>query len=122
MSPLMERRCVKYPLFTGGMAWVADGQLAASVSEAGGLGNFGSGLAPATWVKEQIEVDKYMTEQAFGVHVMLSTPFVEQDFDVIVDAQVALVNTGAGELCRVLERLQTNGTVDLPVVPTVAME
>lgn len=42
MSPLMERLGVKYPLFQGGMAWVADGKLAASVSEAGGLGIIGS--------------------------------------------------------------------------------
>ncbi|MED7651721.1 UNVERIFIED_CONTAM: enoyl-[acyl-carrier-protein] reductase FabK, partial [Bifidobacterium longum] len=46
MSPLMVRLGVKYPLFQGGMAWVADGKLAASVSEAGGLGIIGSGHAP----------------------------------------------------------------------------
>ena len=95
MSPLMERLGVKYPLFQGGMAWVADGKLAASVSEAGGLGIIGSGHAPASWVKEQIEVAKSMTDKAFGVNVMLLSPFVEQVIDVIVDAKVALVTTGS---------------------------
>ena len=121
MSPLMERLGVKYPLFQGGMAWVADGKLAASVSEAGGLGIIGSGHAPASWVKEQIEVAKSMTDKAFGVNVMLLSPFVEQVIDVIVDAKVALVTTGAGDPSRYLERLQQNGTVVMPVVPSVAM-
>ena len=83
MSPLMERLGVKYPLFQGGMAWVADGKLAASVSEAGGLGIIGSGHAPASWVKEQIEVAKSMTDKAFGVNVMLLSPFVEQVIDAV---------------------------------------
>ena len=121
MSPLMERLGVKYPLFQGGMAWVADGKLAASVSEAGGLGIIGSGHAPASWVKEQIDIAKSLTDKAFGVNVMLLSPFVEQVIDVIVDAKVALVTTGAGDPSRYLERLQQNGTIVMPVVPSVAM-
>ncbi|MCE2311097.1 nitronate monooxygenase, partial [Streptococcus thermophilus] len=49
------------------------------------------------------------------------SPFVEQVIDVIVDAKVALVTTGAGDPSRYLERLQQNGTIVMPVVPSVAM-
>ncbi|MFK5282449.1 NAD(P)H-dependent flavin oxidoreductase, partial [Lacticaseibacillus paracasei] len=81
----------------------------------------GSGHAPASWVKEQIDIAKSLTDKAFGVNVMLLSPFVEQVIDVIVDAKVALVTTGAGDPSRYLERLQQNGTIVMPVVPSVAM-
>ena len=47
---------IRYPVFQGGMAWVADGKLAAAVSEGGGLGIIGAGNAPASFVREQIAV------------------------------------------------------------------
>lgn len=46
---------IKYPVFQGGMAWIADGKLAAAVSEGGGLGIITAGNAPASYVKEQID-------------------------------------------------------------------
>jgi enoyl-[acyl-carrier protein] reductase II len=45
---------IKYPIFQGGMAWIADNTLASAVSEAGGLGIIAAGNAPAEWVKEEI--------------------------------------------------------------------
>ena len=46
---------IEYPIIQGGMAWVAEHNLAAAVSQAGGLGIIGAGGAPASFVKEQIE-------------------------------------------------------------------
>ena len=46
LSPFMQSLGLQYPLFQGGMAWVADGKLAAAVSNAGGLGIIGGGNAP----------------------------------------------------------------------------
>ena len=37
-SPICDILGIKYPLFQGGMAWIADARLAAAVSNAGGLG------------------------------------------------------------------------------------
>lgn len=45
---------IEYPVIQGGMAWVADANLAAHVSKAGGMGFIGAANAPAEWVKEQI--------------------------------------------------------------------
>ena len=42
-SEICELLGIQYPVFQGGMAWIADGKLAAAVSEAGGLGIIGSG-------------------------------------------------------------------------------
>ena len=51
-SVLCEMLGIRYPVFQGGMAWVADGRLAAAVSEGGGLGIIGAGNAPASYVRE----------------------------------------------------------------------
>lgn len=121
MSPLIEKLKLRYPIFQGGMAWVATGELAAAVSEAGGLGIIGSGHAPADYVKTQIAIAKRLTDKPFGVNVMLLSPHVEDVIAVVVDAQVAVVTTGAGDPGKYLPALQAAGSVVLPVVPSVAL-
>ena len=56
---------IEYPIFQGGMAWVAEHNLAAAVSEAGGLGIIGAGGAPAEFVREQIQqvIKNYVSEE-----------------------------------------------------------
>ncbi|WP_179394022.1 DUF561 domain-containing protein [Lacticaseibacillus absianus] len=121
MSPLFERLGVRYPLFQGGMAWVAEAHLVAAVSEAGGLGIIGAGHAPASYVQAQIQAVKARTDRPFGVNVMLLSPFVEEVIDVVVAEHVAVVTTGAGDPARYLSRLQQAGAIVLPVVPSVAL-
>lgn len=52
-TQITEMLGIKYPVFQGGMAWIADGKLAAAVSEGGGLGIIAAGNAPADYVREQ---------------------------------------------------------------------
>ena len=54
---------IEYPIIQGGMAWVAEYHLAASVSNAGGLGLIGTASAPAEWVREQIREAKKKVSQ-----------------------------------------------------------
>ena len=53
-TPICDLLGIEYPIFQGGMAWVAEYHLAAAVSEAGGLGIIGAANAPAQWVRDQI--------------------------------------------------------------------
>ena len=69
---------IEYPIIQGGMAWVADGDLAAAVSMGGGLGLIGAGGAPAEWVRGEIRKVKSMTDKPFGVNVMLLSPFAAE--------------------------------------------
>ena len=55
-TPLCDLLGIEYPVFQGGMAWIADGKLAAAVSEGGGLGIIAAGNAPGDTVREQIQV------------------------------------------------------------------
>lgn len=77
-TEITELLGIRYPIIQGGMAWVADYHLAAAVSNAGGLGLIGSGGAPAEWVREQVREAKKLTDQPFGVNLMLMNPEADQ--------------------------------------------
>ena len=76
-SPICDMLGIRYPLFQGGMAWIADGRLAAAVSEGGGLGIIAAGNAPADVIREQIHIAKDLTDKPFGVNIMLMSPFAD---------------------------------------------
>ena len=112
---------IEYPLFQGGMAWISEANLAAAVSNAGGLGIIAAGNADAAYVRAQIRACKQRTDKPFGVNVMLLSPHVDEVAQVICEERVAVVTTGAG-----LPGKWMKGWIDacvkvIPVVPSVAI-
>ncbi|MEQ9764831.1 enoyl-[acyl-carrier-protein] reductase FabK [Streptococcus sp. ZJ151] len=112
---------IKYPIFQGGMAWVADGDLAGAVSKAGGLGIIGGGNAPKEVVKANIDKIKSMTDNPFGVNIMLLSPFADDIVDLVIEEGVKVVTTGAGNPGKYMGRLHEAGVTVIPVVPSVAL-
>lgn len=112
---------IKYPIFQGGMAWVADGDLAGAVSNAGGLGIIGGGNAPKEVVKTNIDKVKSITDKPFGVNIMLLSPFADDIVDLVIEEGVKVVTTGAGNPGKYMERLHEAGITVIPVVPSVAL-
>ncbi|MGT2625095.1 enoyl-[acyl-carrier-protein] reductase FabK [Streptococcus thoraltensis] len=112
---------IKYPIFQGGMAWVADGDLAGAVSKAGGLGIIGGGNAPKEVVKANIDKIKSITDKPFGVNIMLLSPFADDIVDLVIEEGVKVVTTGAGNPGKYMERLHEAGVTVIPVVPSVAL-
>ncbi len=112
---------IEYPILQGGMAWVATGELAAAVSEAGGLGIIGAGNAPADVVKDEIVKAKKRTDKPFGVNIMLLSPFAEDIVELVIRERIPVVTTGAGNPGKYIGRLKEVGTRVLPVVPSVAL-
>ena len=84
---------IEYPIIQGGMAWVAEHNLAAAVSEAGGLGLIGAASAPAEWVRDEIRKVKKMTNKPFGVNIMLMSPYADDVAKVVVEEGVKVVTT-----------------------------
>lgn len=123
LSPLMKSLGLNYPIFQGGMAWVADGKLAASVSNAGGLGIIGAGNAPSDVVAAEIERAKSLTDRPFGVNVMLLSPYADDVVDVILanKDKVAVVTTGAGNPSKYLPEFKKAKIKVIPVVGSVAL-
>ncbi|RKD34398.1 enoyl-[acyl-carrier-protein] reductase FabK [Thermohalobacter berrensis] len=112
---------IEYPIIQGGMAWVATAELAAAVSNAGGLGIIGCGNAPAEVIKEEIDKVKKLTDKPFGANVMLLSPYVDEIMDLLYEEKVPVITTGAGNPGKYIDRFKSIGTKVIPVVPSVAL-
>lgn len=121
MNRICEILNVKYPIIQGGMAWVADSNLAAAVSNAGGFGIIGTGSATADIVKKEIDNCRRLTDKPFGVNVMLMSPNADEVIDLIIEEKPAGITTGAGNPAKYMDRLKEAGIKVIPVVPTVAL-
>ena len=112
---------IEYPVIQGGMAWVAEHNLAAAVSEAGGLGLIGGANAPGEVVREEIRKARAITKKPFGVNVMLMSPHADDVARVVVEEGVKVVTTGAGNPEKYMEMWKKAGIKVIPVVASVAM-
>ena len=111
---------IKYPIFQGGMARIADASLASAVSEAGGLGII-TGAAPTEWVREQIRKAKELTDKPFGVNIMLMSENAEEIADLVCTEGVKVVTTGAGSPGKYMNKWKEHGIKVIPVVASVAL-
>lgn len=112
---------IEYPIIQGGMAWVAEHNLAAAVSQAGGLGIIGAANAPAEWVREEIHKARAVTDKPIGVNVMLLSPYADEVARVLVEEKIPVITTGAGNPGKYMEMWKSNGSKVIPVVASVAL-
>ena len=120
-SEICDLLGIEYPVFQGGMAWIADGKLAAAVSNGGGLGIIAAGNAPGQSVREQIRVARRITDKPIGVNIMLLSPFADEVAQVVLEEKVQVVTTGAGNPARYIKDWLAAGIKVIPVVASVAM-
>lgn len=111
---------IKYPIFQGGMAWIADSSLAAGVSNAGGLGII-TGNAPVDWVRNEIRKTKELTNKPFGVNIMLLSDTAEEVAKIVCEEGVKVVTTGAGSPGKYIEMWKKHNIIVIPVVASVAL-
>lgn len=120
-SPICEIVGIKYPIFQGGMAWIADGKLAAAVSNAGGLGIISAMNADSSYLREQIQIARALTGKPFGVNIMMQSPFAEEVANLVAEEKVPVVTTGAGSPARFMEMWLEAGIKVIPVIASVSM-
>ena len=120
-SAICEMLGIRYPVFQGGMAWIADGKLAAAVSEGGGLGIIAAGNAPGDYVRQQIREARKLTDKPVGVNIMLLSPFAADVARVVAEEKVEVVTTGAGNPAAYMNDWLAAGIRVIPVVASVAM-
>lgn len=120
-TELCELLNIKYPIFQGGMAWIADASLAAAVSNAGGLGIIAAMNANADWLREEIHKVRTMTDKPFGVNIMLMSPFADEVSDLVIEEKVPVVVTGAGNPGKYMKKWVEAGIKVIPVVASTAM-
>ena len=120
-SEICELLGIRYPVFQGGMAWIADGKLAAAVSEGGGLGIIAAGNAPGDYVREQIQIARSLTQNPIGVNIMLLSPFADEVAQIVIEEKVNVVTTGAGNPSKYIKDWKAAGIQVIPVVASVAL-
>lgn len=119
MNRVTELLNIKYPIVQGAMQEVAVAELAAAVSNGGGLGIIAAGGKSADQVREQIHQARKLTDKPFGVNLMLMAKNVPDIVKVIIDEKVPVVTTGAGTPKNYMPDLKAAGIKVLPVVPNV---
>lgn len=121
MNSICNMLGIKYPIFQGGMAWIANHAIVAAVSEAGGLGIIAAGNAPADWLRQEIRACKKITNKPFGVNIMLLSPYADEVARVVAEEGVKVVTTGAGNPGKYMDLWKEKGIKVIPVVPSVAI-
>lgn len=111
---------IQYPVFQGGMAWIANAKLAAAVSEAGGLGIISAMNTDSEWLRTEIRKTRSLTDKPFGVNIMLMSPSAGEMAQVLIEESVPVVTTGAGNPAKYMENWRTAGIKVIPVVASVA--
>lgn len=112
---------IRYPIFQGGMAWVADAALASAVSNAGGLGIIAGMNMNGEQLRGEIRKLREKCDKPFAVNVMLMSPYAAEVADVIVEEKVPIVTTGAGNPLLFMKKWIAAGVKVIPVVASVAL-
>ena len=112
---------IEYPVIQGGMAWIADAELAAAVSNEGGLGLIAAMNSNGEQLREQIRKAKELTDKPFGVNLMLMSPFIDEAVQVVCEEGIQVVTTGAGNPAKYMEQLNAAGVKVICVVASVAL-
>jgi len=120
-TKLTELLNIKYPILQGAMAWVSEANLAAAVSNAGGAGIIATGGRSVSWVKEQINLAKSLTDKPFGVNIVLMDENKDEIIDLICNEKVSFVTLGAGNPVPYFEILKQVGIKVIPVVPNLKL-
>ena len=105
----------------GGMANIAMGAFAASVSNAGALGIIGAGGMDSATLKKEIAICKKLTNKPFGVNLMLMNPYSKEMAQIVIDEQIPVVTTGAGNPATYIPAWKEAGILVIPVVPSATL-
>ena len=119
MKKITQLFNIKYPIVQGGMVWVSGWKLASAVSNAGGLGLIGAGSMYPDVLREHIQKCKKATDKPFGVNIPMLYPQVDELMDIIVEEDVKIVFTSAGNPKIWTSFLKERGITVVHVVSSV---
>ena len=110
---------IQYPIIQAGMVWASGWRLASAVSNAGGLGLIGAGSMYPEVLREHIQKCRQATKRPFGVNVPMLYPEIEKIMDIIVETNVKIVFTSAGNPKTWTSFLKEKGITVVHVVSSV---
>lgn len=112
---------IEYPLFQGGMAWISTGDLAAAVSNGGGLGIIAAMSMDGETLRQEIRRTRTLTNKPFGVNIMLQSPYVQQVAQTVIEERVPVLTTGAGSPAKYMPAWLDAGIKVIPVIASTGM-
>lgn len=119
MNKITELFKIKYPIIQGGMIWNSGYKLASAVSNSGGLGLIGAGSMYPDVFREHVQKCKKATDKPFGVNVPMLYPNIEEIMNIIVEEDVKIVFTSAGNPKTWTSFLKEKGITVVHVVSSV---
>ncbi len=119
MNRITQLFNIEYPLIQAGMIWASGWKLASAVSNAGGLGLIGAGSMYPDVLREHIIKCKEATDKPFGVNVPMLYPNIEEILKIIVEEEVKIVFTSAGNPKTWTPFLKENGITVVHVVSSL---
>lgn len=120
-TPICEMLGIEHPILQGGMAHISDANLAAAVSNAGGLGIISAANGNVGWLSEQIDTARKLTDKPFGVNVMLMGENIDEIAKLIAEKKIAVVTTGAGNPEKYIPMWKEAGVKVIPVIASSAL-
>lgn len=115
-NPITSLFNIKYPIIQAGMVWCSGWPLAAAVSNAGGLGIIGAGSMYPAVLREHIQKCKEATNQPFAVNVPLLYPNIQEIMDILVEEDIKIVFTSAGNPATWTSFLKDKGMIVVHVI------
>lgn len=112
---------IKYPILQGGMANISNGEFASAISNAGALGTIATGGMDSKTLVEQIRVCKSKTDKPFAVNLMLLHPQIDEFAQIVIDENVPVVTTGAGNPSKYMKMWKEADIKVIPVVPNLTL-
>ncbi|ADX70162.1 NAD(P)H-dependent flavin oxidoreductase [Lactobacillus helveticus] len=109
----------KYPIIQGAMQYVANGKLAAAVSEAGGLGVVAAGGISSEQLITEINIVRKLTQKQFAVNLNLQYKNVPELVKTVIEQGIKIITTGAGTPKYYMDDLKKAGIKVIPVVPNL---
>lgn len=120
-TDICEALGIEYPIFQGGMAWLANASLAAAVSNGGGLGIIAAMNSNSEQLKVEIRKARELTDKPFAVNIMLMSPFAEEVAQTVIEEGIKVITTGAGSPSKYMAAWLEAGIKVIPVVPSTAI-
>ena len=119
MNSITKLFNIEYPIIQGGMIWASGWRLASAVSNAGGLGLIGSGSMYPDVLREHIQKCKRATNKPFGVNIPMLYPNLEEIINIILEEEVKIVFTSAGNPKTFTSYLKQKGITVVHVVSSL---
>lgn len=120
-TKICELLGIEYPIIQGAMRFISMSEMAAAVSKAGGLGTLAGSSAPKELLAGEIDKTRDITDKPFAVNISLRRKNAPEIVDLVLEKNIPVVITSAGDPQRFIKILKAHGAKVLHVVPSVRL-